>query len=59
MNAAAQHLGVGSYKTDGVTQVPTRGVSMIMSAGDTGGVPYGAIMPQLTTLQITPQSVSV
>lgn len=28
---------------------------MIMSS-DTGGVPYGAIMPQLTTLQITPQS---
>lgn len=55
---AAQHLGVGTaYKTDGVTQVPTRGVSMIMSS-DTGGVPYGAIMPQLTTLQITPQSVS-
>lgn len=57
MNAAAQHLQT-AYKTDGVTQVPTRGVSMIMSAGDTGGVPYGALMPQLTTLQITPQSVS-
>lgn len=29
---------------------------MIMSS-DAGGVPYGALMPQLTTLQITPQSV--
>ncbi|XP_063697932.1 protein alan shepard isoform X2 [Culicoides brevitarsis] len=58
MQMNAQHLGVGTaYKTDGVAQVPTRGVSMIMSTGDTGGaLPYGAIMPQLTTLQITPQS---
>lgn len=45
------HLGVSqAYKPDGVTQVQPRGVSMIMS-GD-GSVPYGAMMPQLATLQI-------
>lgn len=47
------HLGVSpaAYKPDGVTQVQPRGVSMIMS-GDGTGVPYGAMMPQLATLQI-------
>lgn len=48
----AQHLGVSqAYKQDGVSQVQPRGVSMIMSS-DTGGVPYGHVMPQLATLQI-------
>lgn len=46
----AQHLGQ-AYKQDGVSQVQPRGVSMIMSS-DTGGVPYGHVMPQLATLQI-------
>lgn len=48
----AQHLGVSqAYKQDGVSQVQPRGLSMLMSS-DTGGVPYGHVMPQLATLQI-------
>lgn len=55
---AGQPIGVGTaYKTDAVSQVQ-RGVPMIMSS-DGSSVPYGALMPQLTTLQITPQSVSL
>lgn len=54
---AGQPISVGTaYKTDAVTPVQARGVPMIMSDGG-GTVPYGTIMPQLTTLQITPQSV--
>lgn len=49
----APHLSVGTpYKTDAVTNVQPRGVSMIMSSDNpAAGVPYG-MMPQLTTLQI-------
>lgn len=59
MQMTTPHLSVGTaYKTDGsVASVQPRGVSMIMS-GDTGGVPYGAVMPQLATLQIG-SSVSI
>ncbi|XP_023174238.1 protein alan shepard isoform X4 [Drosophila hydei] len=48
--AAAPQLGVTSYKPEAVNQVPTRGISMMVS-GDTA-VPYGTMMPQLATLQI-------
>ncbi|GAB0093378.1 Protein alan shepard [Sergentomyia squamirostris] len=49
---AAPHLGVSpAYKPDGVTPVQPRGISMVMSS-DAAGVPYGAMMPQLATLQI-------
>ncbi|XP_058054272.1 protein alan shepard isoform X3 [Anopheles bellator] len=48
----ASHLSVGTpYKTDGVTQVQPRGVSMIMSSDNPAAVQYG-MMPQLATLQI-------
>ena len=51
------HLSVGTpYKTDGVTQVQPRGVSMIMSSENPAG-PYG-MMPQLATLQIGSSAVS-
>ncbi|XP_055387153.1 protein alan shepard isoform X4 [Condylostylus longicornis] len=51
MQMAAPQLGVTSaYKPDpAVAQVQPRGISMMVS-GD--GVPYGAMMPQLATLQI-------
>lgn len=48
--AAAPQLGVASYKPDAISQVQPRGISMMVS-GDTA-VPYGAMMPQLTTLQV-------
>uniref|UniRef100_A0A1A9W7G1 Protein alan shepard n=1 Tax=Glossina brevipalpis TaxID=37001 RepID=A0A1A9W7G1_9MUSC len=48
--AAAPQLGVASYKPDTISQVQPRGISMMVS-GDTA-VPYGAMMPQLTTLQV-------
>ncbi|XP_041769116.1 protein alan shepard isoform X3 [Anopheles merus] len=48
----ASHLSVGTpYKTDGVTPVQPRGVSMIMSSDNPAAVQYG-MMPQLATLQI-------
>lgn len=48
----AQHLGIApAFKTDSVSPVQPRGVSMIMS-GDGGNVQYGHMMPQLATLQI-------
>lgn len=47
---AAPQLGVASYKPDTISQVQPRGMSMMVS-GDTA-VPYGAVMPQLTTLQV-------
>ncbi|XP_037940748.1 protein alan shepard isoform X2 [Teleopsis dalmanni] len=48
--AAAPQLGVASYKPDAVNQVQPRGISMMVS-GETA-VPYGAMVPQLATLQI-------
>ncbi|XP_062709089.1 protein alan shepard isoform X4 [Aedes albopictus] len=55
----APHLSVGTpYKTDAVTNVQPRGVSMIMSSDNpAAGVPYG-MMPQLTTLQIGSSYIS-
>ncbi|XP_053677473.1 protein alan shepard [Anopheles nili] len=48
----ASHLSVGTpYKTDGVTPVQPRGVSMIMSSDNPATVQYGMV-PQLATLQI-------
>lgn len=48
----AQHLGIApTFKTDSVSQVQPRGVSMIMSS-EAGNVQYGHMMPQLATLQI-------
>ncbi|XP_055603557.1 protein alan shepard isoform X3 [Uranotaenia lowii] len=53
------HLSVGTpYKTDTVTPVQPRGVSMIMSSENpAAAVPYG-MMPQLTTLQIGSSYIS-
>ncbi|XP_021698027.1 protein alan shepard isoform X1 [Aedes aegypti] len=55
----APHLSVGTpYKTDAVTNVQPRGVSMIMSSENpAAGVQYG-MMPQLTTLQIGSSYIS-
>lgn len=48
----AQHLGITpTFKTESVSPVQPRGVSMIMS-GEPGNVQYGHMMPQLATLQI-------
>ncbi|XP_037933802.1 protein alan shepard-like isoform X3 [Teleopsis dalmanni] len=46
--AAASQLGVASYKPDAINQLPPRG--MMMVSGDTA-MPYGAMMPQIATLQ--------
>ncbi|EDO63769.1 AGAP005964-PA [Anopheles gambiae str. PEST] len=54
----ASHLSVGTpYKTDGVTPVQPRGVSMIMSSDNPAAVQYG-MMPQLATLQIGSSYIS-
>lgn len=49
--SAAPQLGVASYKPDTISQVQSRGMSMMVS-GETA-VPYGAVMPQLTALQVS------